>query len=764
MKKLLLYSLFLLIPVLSFANQLPNAQGEYMITCFDSGKGGIVPATSGEYPLIYDTSADGKTDDAFWIIKEEQPGKYSLKNSTTNQYIKYAPDRIAEKYIVMVNGLDGDNTLFRLSAATNGSKTYYAIISAADSKQFLNKRSYGAVGTYGGSYSNNELFYFRERNELLSSNGKLYDYLKSFTLNGRELIIDKGEGKYYFPLTLEEMNNNIRQTVQFEGKDNAAYTIKINDSNVSNNLSFTFYSVGANKEFKLEVLKDGVAVTTEKLIFTGLPIVQLYSEGNYLSSEFSPGKIRVTEPEKETTGELFNSEMRYRGASALSYSKKSFAIKLKDENGKGLDQSFFDLRNDNYWILDAMAVDHSRMRNRVCTDLWNDFSADPYHKPMEKKLVNGTRGQFVEVFLDDEYWGLYCMTERVDRKQLKLKKFDDATQTIKGVLYKSDNWSYSVMMGYVPDRGPDPSYGVPNYQNYSEGWDRYEMEYPKLDDGQTIDWEPLYDVVSFAAKSNNTIFKAELEQQIDFPVWLDYYLFIELILATDNHGKNGFYYMYDINEERKLGIAPWDLDGTFGRRWNGSPVYASQDFIEFIIAYEHGENNLYRRLKETNAASYNEVLKKRYDALRSNYFSEESLIKRFSDYKEMFDNSGAATREENRWSGENRITVDFDEELGYLTQWIIDRTNYLNDQYGPPATSIDDVEVSYQVYPNPVTDMLYINNATPGTPVRIYTDNGTCVYVGNLNNTSTTLNFSNYDPGRYYLKIGKKGKVIIKNP
>lgn len=37
------------------------------------------------------------------------------------------------------------------------------------------------------------------------------------------------------------------------------------------------------------------------------------------------------------------------------------------------------MRSDNNWILDAMAVDRARMRNRVSTDLWLAFSTKPYH-------------------------------------------------------------------------------------------------------------------------------------------------------------------------------------------------------------------------------------------------------------------------------------------------------------------------------------------------------------------------------------------------
>ena len=50
------------------------------------------------------------------------------------------------------------------------------------------------------------------------------------------------------------------------------------------------------------------------------------------------------------------------------------------------------------------------------------------------------RGEVVEVYLNDEYRGIYCFTECMDRKQLKLKKFDqDGTFGNLLALFNPDN-------------------------------------------------------------------------------------------------------------------------------------------------------------------------------------------------------------------------------------------------------------------------------------------------------------------------------------
>lgn len=81
---------------------------------------------------------------------------------------------------------------------------------------------------------------------------------------------------------------------------------------------------------------------------------------------------------------------------------------------------------------------------------------------------------------------------------------------------------------------------------------------------------------------------------------------------------------------------------------------------------------------------FNNLLKSRYDKLRYSYFSAENLIKRFTDYMELFDISGAAQREVERWNNSNGIRLDFESEMEYTINWIEERVSYLNNYYGAP--------------------------------------------------------------------------------
>lgn len=343
--------------------------------------------------------------------------------------------------------------------------------------------------------------------------------------------------------------------------------------------------------------------------------------------------------------------IRHRGTSSAKYQKKSYAIKLLDEQGKKKDVAFFDMRSDNYWILDAMAVDKARMRNRVAMDLWLDFSVKTWYISKEPEMCNGYHGKFVEVYVNDDYQGLYCWMERVDRKQLKLKKAKNTT--INGVLYKSTSWSG----GFFKNLSP--------YDNKSGTWMRYEYEYPDVEDS-LITWTPLYEVMNFVDTASAQVFAEQIASLMDIPVWMDYYIFTDLLSARDNLGKNLYLSFYNINQDLKLLVTPWDLDHSFGRTYSGG-IESAETKCNWAEPY--------RRLEQDLPGYYTELLR-RYAELRGTFFTVEALAKRFSDYFDLFYTSGAAQRETEKWSGVDGIDWDFSEEESYIISWLQDRLRY----------------------------------------------------------------------------------------
>lgn len=527
----------------------------------------------------------------------------------------------------------------------------------------------------------------------------------SIRLDGKQLVYDKLNKQYMATLS-EQLMDGGTYTATLTSKMKEGYedyTVTLDGkSPETDTRSITIEDPSCEKTYTLAlVAPDGTECATAQLQFTFLPIVEV-TVASCNGSSYTTGNIRVTYAETEGYDSTYVAAFKYRGATAQNYPKKAYAIKLRDEAGESVDRSFFGLREDNNWILDAMTVDPACMRNRVATDLWNDFASKPYYYDREPKALTGTRGHFVEMLLNGQYNGIYCMTEKLDRKQMKLKKYKSAEDSktgeeqIRGLLYKSYDWSYEVFMGHESGSKYFPGTAPSSYKNTlgTETWRGLELKYPDYEE-EAVDWEPLWNTANFVATSSQSEFESELKERFDYPVLTDYYLFIELLLATDNHGKNMFYAVYDKtgDEGERMTIAPWDLNGVWGARWDGSTkiTKAAQDFDDFLWSYEHGQLTYFYKLSQSSTIDWEKELAERYAELRTSFFDPEELSQRVTAYENLFTKSRADSREENRWSSYHSGLAS---AADYMKTWIADRISYLDEQYGydPTTSSVNDAK------------------------------------------------------------------------
>ena len=407
----------------------------------------------------------------------------------------------------------------------------------------------------------------------------------------------------------------------------------------------------------------GMPATIEKdgriwaVATTTLPIVSL-DHGEVVSDSFLPGSMRLIHG--DGTMEEFHTLLRYRGASALNYDKKNYAVKLTDANGEDMDASLLGMRSDNSWILDAMAADMARMRNRVSTDLWLALSTRPYYANLEPSMVNGTHGEFVEVTVNGAYWGIYCLTEKVDRKQLKAKKYQGST--VRGVLYKAIAHDSLREITEVP-------------KDSSATWQGWEFQYPDPSKGEPSTWQPLYSLAELLSQPEGSKeVEQTLETRVDLPVWIDYCLLMDLMHATDNGKKNMFVYFRDITaSDVRACICPWDMDATWGRTWR-----RIKEGPETNCNISNGVNfHMYTTLPD---GFYRQC--QRWAELRDAGMTAEYILAIFDRYFDLFERSGAAGRETERWNGINDVTIDFETEKDYIHDWVPRRIVYLDTDYG----------------------------------------------------------------------------------
>ena len=273
-----------------------------------------------------------------------------------------------------------------------------------------------------------------------------------------------------------------------------------------------------------------------------LPLVNLEVDIEAVNrANYVPGTIEITDYQRRTDEDSLSVRflclLRHRGESTLKYDKKSFAVKLIDATGKDLDANIFGIRQENSWILDAMAIDRIRMRNRLCFDVWNEMSRTPYNTNTNNR--NGTEGVFVEVFVNGEYTGLYCMTDKIDRKLLGLKKTKsdgDGDVMIRGLLYKGIGWGSGWnLRSYNADAATD-----------KDTWNAWELQYP--DDYPGIaTWQPLMDLMDYCSnKTTDDEFVQSYEDWFYPDNLADYVVFTLALNVGDNLYKNTFLSTVDI--------------------------------------------------------------------------------------------------------------------------------------------------------------------------------------------------------------------------
>lgn len=600
----------------------------------------------------------------------------------------------------------------------------------------------------------------------------------SLRINDKQLVYD-GKGNAYFATLPEGMRNGgdytAKVTYKLKATNAEGYTLKVNGQEPDADGYVTFDNVDCETLYPIELTNASENVDlSAKIRFTFLPIVELNCS-SVNSKAYTTGSLRVTDPASLGYDSLMIAAFKYRGASSSNYPKRSYAIKLRDENGNSVDRKLLGYRSDNNWILDAMYIDLACMRNRVATDLWNAFECKPYYADREKKVRTGTRGKFVEVILNGQWWGLYCMTEKMDRKQLKLKKFVPASLSttgeneVHGVLYKSNQWTYEVFMGHESNDDNDnkqviyPHKKVSDYKNIlgKETWCEYEFKYPDYED-EAVEWRPLHDAANMVATSFILNIDS-VKSRFDYPMLRDYYLFIDLLLATDNHGKNLFWYAYDTQgpEGDKLSLAPWDLDGTFGQDWDGvitNTKDVTLDFDTYIKNYEHGQFAIFDLIK--SRSEWQQDLKDRYAELRmKGVISGDSIANRFANYASLFEASLADQREQNMWSkAYHSRHKDIQGGATYAESWIRRRVNWLDQKYGFDAAVTAINEAKAEAYFAALGGVGCISvNAGKAQPVRIYNIAGQLVRNAQVGSGVTTINGI---PAGIYVVNGTK--VMVK--
>ncbi len=476
--------------------------------------------------------------------------------------------------------------------------------------------------------------------------------------------------------------------------------------------SITFDSIAGGKPYVLTAML-GDSLITGSITFTWLPVVELFGE---FKKSYTYGDVIVNEPDSAYAEPLL-AKVKTRGiaTNVPGKNKRNYRIKfVNEEDSTKENHRFFGLRNDNCWILDAGQMDFLRVRNRVSTDLWLDMARRPWYSDTLPNARNGSRGQMVEVMLNGEYRGIYNMCEPIDRKQMKLKRYDEENREFHGELWMAYTWTRTVTMSN------------PAKRSSKVFWDGFELKYPDYDEIHRANWTTLENAVWFAKRADESLSLRtdSMGYYFDVPVMQDYFIFITALQALDNESKNIFYACHDIADHPRLTMAPWDLDICLGQSY--SPKVARDE----KVAPERPVDWVFHlpMVSMWHTMDYHNEVVYRYRELRETVLNTDSLVNRYRSAIENLEECGAAAREEGRWSEDSDLAgkpLNLSEEMDYVEDWIRRRMAYLDEnvfvEMTEPEYKLGDVNGDGEVNiadVNTIIDIILGGSADEGTMKR----------------------------------------------
>ncbi|MBP7506434.1 MAG: CotH kinase family protein [Prolixibacteraceae bacterium] len=519
-----------------------------------------------------------------------------------------------------------------------------------------------------------------------------------------------------------------------------------------------------------------VNLSGQQPLSSNLPIVIINTSGQNIKDEPKiTAQMKIVYNGENERNSINDSSYNYngyigielRGNSSLSFNQKQYTLETRDASGQNLDATLLGMPAENDWVLYAPYNDYSLIRNVIAYHLWNMMG---YWAP---------RTKMVELVLNDDYQGVYVLTETI-------KKDDNRLNISK--LNPTDTSGLELTGGYimridVSNNDDDLTFnskvkGIGTVANKTVTWLHH---YPKPDEIHPLQTEYIrkyIDTVELLIQSPEYADPVNgYSKFIEVQSFVDYFIHSELALNADGYKRSAYFYKEKMKNDGtggKLHAGPvWDYNLAFGicNFCNGNKINS--------WGYEGCETNptpaMWQRLIQ-DPAFCNEV-KCRYKELRDNILSEEYLYsfidnqasllqeaqaRHFEKWDELFDNESGFPWGGGMWGGMggnlwfNAYSVEsYAEEISVIKQWLSDRLKFLDENLPGECLVSDnhiDLEDKILIFPNPFTDFIYIESDTPITGFDIYDISGEKIFGKSINKQNNIIidDFI-YLPGKTYI-------------
>lgn len=291
-----------------------------------------------------------------------------------------------------------------------------------------------------------------------------------------------------------------------------------------------------------------------------IPILRIFGDLSEVSKE---NKVKV---EASYTSDYVDFDcdatLKVQGGTSVGYAKKNYNIQLYQKGTNYNTKSKVRLQEN--WIkaskytLKANWVDYSQARNVVSAQIYNEIVHTYCGVEQLTQLSNGgvIDGFPVVLYVNGEFVGLYTFNYAKDEYLFGMKGDEDTKQAI----LMCNDWTRQGGLWTLLD---DELSG-------------FEIEYCSTDDTTWI-IDSFNQFIGFLLSAAKEEFKANINEYTDLDCVINSLLYTWVIRANDNVAKNILWITYD-------GVrwipSMYDMDGTWGVNYDGSPLDYSELWIE----------------------------------------------------------------------------------------------------------------------------------------------------------------------------------------
>jgi len=503
---------------------------------------------------------------------------------------------------------------------------------------------------------------------------------------------------------------------------------------------------------------------------TDLPLIIIDTEGKTIVDDPKiSAKMKIvnntgtvnkfTDPPNDFNG---NVGIELRGSSSIGYPQKPWLFETRDAAGQNLSYPVLGLPKEKDWILLSNYNDKSLMRNILGYQLF-------------EKLGNyALRAKLVDVILNNEYQGIYVLTEKIKQDSsrvniAKLRKEDIAGEELSGgYIFKIDYWNSS--------NSWQSPYSPINYPYYKINFVYHDPDWDELTNQQKS-YISTY-VTSFEKVLYSANFKDENQgypKYIDVESFIDYFLVSEISRNNDGYKKSQYFHK---DKNGKIVAGPvWDFDwawkninqcyifkATDGSGWSYkvndcNPDVKSPDWMVRLFTDEKFKNEVNCRYFEARA---NQMSNKAVFAMMDSLYNvvKNAQVKHFQKWQILGKNVGAPEVDAQ--------PATYTGEVEKLKNWITLRLNWLDKNMPGKCSTVNTYQLAenkgIRIYPNPATDELNIISGETISSVQIFDLAGKTILVNHaVNAEMIRIDVSAFNPGMVIVKmIDMKGNSVSK--